>query len=87
VWKILFDERARKELRKLDPDTQERILKWLRKRIADRNNPRQYGKGLKVRMQGLWKYRIGSWRVICQIQDKEKIVFVVRIGHRRDIYE
>lgn len=87
VWKVEFDDRARKELRKLDPDTQKRILGWLRQRIAGKPDPRRFGKSLKGRMKGLWRYRIGSWRIICQLQDEHRLALVVRIGHRRDIYE
>lgn len=87
MWKVEFDERARKELRKLDPDTQQRILKWLRQRIAGQPDPRHFGKSMKGHMKGLWRYRIGSWRLICQLQDEDQLVLVVRIGHRRDIYE
>lgn len=87
VWKVEFDERARKELRKLDPDAQQRILKWLRQRIADQQDPRRFGKTLKGRMAGLWRYRVGTWRIICQLQDDQQVVLILRIGHRRDIYE
>lgn len=87
MWTVEFDDRARKELRKSDQDTQQRILKWLRQNIAGENNPRRSGKSLKGHMKGLWRYRVGSWRIISQIQDDKLLVLVVRIGHRRNIYE
>ena len=80
--KVEFDDRARKELRKLDPDTQDRILKWLRKRVSEKPDPRKFGKALRGNMQGLWRFRVGSWRLICQLQDENKIALVLRIGHR-----
>lgn len=86
MWTVEFDERARKELRKLDPATQDRILKWLRHRIADQPDPRRFGKALKGRMRGLWRYRVGSWRIVCQLQDDRQVVLIVRIGHRRTVY-
>ncbi len=86
MWKVEFDNRARKELRKLDPDIQQRILKWLRKNIEDCDNPRQFGKPLKGHYKGLWRYRSGECRIICQLQDQKLTVLVVRIGHRKDIY-
>lgn len=87
TWKVEFDNRARKELRKLDPQTQDRILKWLRETLANSEDPRRTGKSLKGRIKGLWRYRVGDYRIISQIQDENVLILVVRIGHRRDIYE
>lgn len=87
IWKVEFDNRARKELRKLDSQTQDRILKWLRQRLATDEDPRRSGKSLKGRMKGLWRYRVGNYRIISQIQDENILILVVRIGHRGDIYE
>ena len=87
TWKVEFDNRARKELRKLDPQAQARILKWLRETLATEEDPRRIGTSLKGRMKGLWRYRVGDCRIISQIQDESVVILVVRIGHRRDIYE
>jgi len=87
TWKVEFDNRARKELRKLDPQAQDRILKWLRETLATSEDPRRTGNSLKGRMKGLWRYRVGDHRIISQIQDENVLILVVRIGHRRDIYE
>lgn len=87
IWKVEFDNRARKELRKLDSQTQVRILKWLRQTIATDEDPRRTGKSLNGRMKGLWRYRVGNYRIISQIQDENILILVVRIGHRGDIYE
>ncbi|MEO9886910.1 MAG: type II toxin-antitoxin system RelE/ParE family toxin [Balneola sp.] len=87
IWKVEFDDRARKELRKLDKQTQDRILKWLRETMATEEDPRRTGKSLKGRMKGLWRYRVGDYRIISQIQDEQLLILVIRIGHRRDIYD
>ena len=87
TWKVEFDNRARKELRKLDPAIQERILTWLRNTLATDKDPRRYGTSLKGRMKGLWRYRVSDYRIISQIQDDRVLVLIVRIGHRRDIYD
>jgi mRNA interferase RelE/StbE len=87
IWEVEFDNRARKELRKLDKQTQDRILKWLRETLATEEDPRRTGKSLKGRMKGLWRYRVGDYRIISQIQDEHIVILVVQIGHRRDIYE
>lgn len=87
IWKVEFDNRARKELRKLNSQAQDRILKWLRKNLATDEDPRRMGKSLKGRMKGLWRYRVGDYRIISQIQDENILILVVRIGQRGDIFE
>ncbi|MEO1148639.1 MAG: type II toxin-antitoxin system RelE/ParE family toxin [Cyanobacteria bacterium J06638_22] len=87
TWKVEFDNRARRELRRLDRQTQDRILDWIRETLATEEDPRRTGKALRGTMRGLWRYRIGDYRIITQIQDDIVVILVVRIGHRRDIYE
>lgn len=87
TWTVEFDNRARKELRKLDPQTQDRILKWLRQTLATDEDPRRTGTSLKGQIKGLWHYRVGDYRIISHIQDENSLILVVRIGHRRNIYE
>jgi mRNA interferase RelE/StbE len=85
VWRI--DERALKELRKLGPAAQRQIISYLDDRVVGTNDPRSFGKALKGTLGGLWRYRVGDYRVLCQIQDGALIVLVVAVGHRRDVYE
>ena len=87
VWAVEFDDRARRELRKLDAKTQQTILRYLRERIAGANNPRRFGKALRRNLAGLWRYRVEDYRLICRIEDKRVVVVVLQVGHRRDIYE
>lgn len=86
-WTIEFDDRARRELRKLDPNTQQEILHYLRKRIAGSGDPRQLGKPLRMNLAGLWRYRVGDYRLICRLEDHRLVVFVIKVGHRRNVYE
>ena len=85
-YRILFSERAKKQLKKLDIHVSALIIGWLEKNIEGCENPRIHGKWLVENKSGQWRYRIGDYRVICEIQDKEIIVLVLEIGHRRDIY-
>ncbi len=87
TWEVKFDNRARKELRKLDQQSQKRILTWIRENLATSESPRRFGKSLKGTMKGLWRYRIGDYRIISQIKDDEVLILVVRIGHQKDIYD
>ncbi|MCY3604474.1 MAG: type II toxin-antitoxin system RelE/ParE family toxin [Gammaproteobacteria bacterium] len=86
TWKVEFDDRAAKELRKLNPQIQGEILTYLRKRIATAENPRRFGKSLSAGLGGLWRYRIRDYRLICSISDRDLTVLILRVGHRRNIY-
>ncbi len=87
VWRIEFDPRAVKELSKFDRPIQQRILKVLREKIATLDDPRNIGEALRGEELGrFWKYRIGDYRVICEIRDAEIVILVIRIGDRKEIY-
>jgi mRNA interferase RelE/StbE len=86
-WTYSFDERAFKELRKLGTQAQRDIISYLDERISSEADPRRFGKGLKADLAGLWRYRVGDYRILCQIRDRELLVLVVAVGHRRDVYE
>ena len=86
-WAYNFDERAFKELRKLGAQAQRDIISYLDERISGEGDPRRFGKGLKADFAGLWRYRVGDYRILCQIRDRELIVLLVAVGHRRDVYE
>ena len=88
VWRIEFDPRAVKELSKFDGPIQQRIIKVLRERIAILDDPRSIGEALRGEELGrFWKYRIGDYRVICDIRDEEIVVLIIRIGDRKEIYD
>ena len=87
VWAIEFDPDTLKDLRKLDKSEQIRLIGFLRKRISTLNNPRDLGDALSGQRLGTyWKYRVGDWRMICDIQDQRIVVRVLRVGSRREIY-
>lgn len=86
-WDYSFSARALKQLKKLDRETQHRIINWLDERVVDCQDPRQWGKALKGELAGLWRYRVGSYRVVCQLIDDEVVVLVLRLGHRKQVYE
>jgi mRNA interferase RelE/StbE len=86
VWAVEFDDRARRELRKLDRRTQQDILRYLRERVAGSPDPRQFGKPLRMNLAGLWRYRIGDYHVICRIEEHRLVVLVLTVGHRSEVY-
>ena len=86
-WAYRFDERALKELKRLDHQAQRDIIGYLDERVAGGANPRRFGKRLKADLAGLWRYRVGAYRILCQIKDRELLVLVLAVGHRKDVYE
>ena len=76
-----------REFRKLDRYTQRMLKAWIDKNLAGCENPRQHGKGLSGNLSGRWRYRIGDYRLICQINDNQLIILALSVGHRREIYE
>jgi len=86
AWTVEISDVAERQLRKLDRPVQKRILGWLDERLEGCKNPRHFGEPLKGELAGLWRYRIGTYRVICEIQDERLMVLALNIGHRREIY-
>ena len=84
-FRIVFSEKALKQLKKLDRSTASLITGWLRKNIEGCSNPRQHGKGLTADRSGQWRYRVGSDRIIVDINDEKVLVLVLEIGHRKNI--
>jgi mRNA interferase RelE/StbE len=86
AWQIRFSKTADKALRKLDRAVAAKILNELEE-VSKLNNPRSRGKGLKHNLSGLWRYRVGDYRIICDIEDEVLVVLVVDVSHRRDVYK
>ena len=86
AWKIEFAASAEKELVKLDKAVIRRILSFLYERVAKTDKPRSLGKALKGPLGDYWKYRVGDYRVVCDIQDQEIMILVVRVRHRSKVY-
>ena len=85
-YKVEYTEQAIKELRKIDKHTQFFILAWIEKNLVDCENPRQHGKGLTANRSGEWRYRVGDYRIIAEIEDDKVIILVLTVGHRREVY-
>ena len=85
-WKLIFSKQADKFLSKLDNNTRKMIVSWLINNINNCENPRLHGKALVGDKKDYWRYRIGSYRIIADIQDEVIIVEIINIGHRRDVY-
>lgn len=86
AWTIEFEARADKQLTKLNGRDAARIVALLDE-IAALENPRLRGHALVGKFAGLWRYRADDWRVICRIEDNHFVVLVLKIGHRREVYD
>ena len=86
TWQVELQEQARRDLRKLSPEIQRRILGFLRNRLATNEDPRRLGKALQGGLASYWRYRIGDYRLICEIRDAKVKVLVVAIRHRSKVY-
>jgi mRNA interferase RelE/StbE len=86
AWRIEFVPAAAKELKKLGKAEAARIIATLETRIAVLDDPRSLGSALTGELGGLWRWRIGDYRVIARIEDERITILVVRIGHRREVY-
>ena len=86
AWRIEFDRAAAKDLRKLGIEAEERVLRYLRERIAGSTDPRRFGHALTGDRKGLWRYRVGNYRIVASIEDDRFVVVVVAVGHRREVY-
>lgn len=87
AWRVEFDPDAVKDLKKLDKQVQGRILDFLRERLARLDNPRELGEALAgSKLGNYWKYRVGDWRIICDLQDQRIVVRVLRVGNGREVY-
>jgi len=84
--KVILTETFKKQLRKLDAAISKRVLDYL-EQIEKLDNPRSRGKGLTANLSGLWRYRVGDYRILCCIKDDELIITVLEIGHRSSVYE
>lgn len=86
-YSVDYTERALKQLKKLDTFTRKQIISWIEKNLVGCEDPRAKGKGLTANRSGQWRYRIGDYRVIADIQDNIVTILVLEVGHRSKIYD
>lgn len=86
AWRIEIDKDVQREMKKLDKQVAKRITAKLRE-ISQLDDPRSMGKGLTGNLAGLWRYRVGDYRIICDIEDGVLVILVVDVAHRREVYK
>ena len=86
-FKVFYSRDAEKQFKKMDKQSAKRLLEWIELRLVNCQNPRLWGEALVGDVSGFWKYRIGDFRLICEIKDNELIIQIVTIGNRKEIYK
>jgi mRNA interferase RelE/StbE len=87
AWTIEYDARAIKDLKKLNRSVRAEIHEYMTARVAQAENPQDFGKPLRYDKFGLWRYRVRDYRVVCELQPARQVVLVVGVGHCQDVYE
>ena len=86
-YHVEFSKRALKDLKKLDKSTASLILGWIRKNLEGCADPRVHGKGLTANHSGEWRYRVGDYRLLAEIQDGKLVILMLTSGHRSEVYQ
>jgi len=86
-YRVIYSKYAEKYLDKIPKNISARLVGWLDEHIDGKDNPRLYGKRLKGKLKDYWRYRVGDYRIICDIMDKELLVLALSIGARGDVYK
>lgn len=86
-YSVETTRRFDREFKKLDKTVQKFISVWMKNNLVDCDNPRNHGKALKGSLKGFWRYRIGNYRIICDIQDEKLVILALSVGHRKEIYK
>lgn len=87
VWRVEFTDNARRQLRKLHPEVQSRLLRFLRERVASADDPRVLASKLTGDLSGYCRFRVGDYRLICRVDDGLLTVLVISVGHRKLVYQ
>jgi mRNA interferase RelE/StbE len=86
VWRTEFTDIAERALLKLDKPVRERILIFLRERAEKLEDPKTIAEPLAGEFRGLWRFRVGDYRIICDLQREVLLILVLQIGHRKEVY-
>ncbi len=86
TWRIEVAPGAARQLAKPDKPTAKLITSWLRRNIDGCDDPRAHGKPLRGNLSGAWRYRVGDYRVLCEIQDGKMVALAVEVTHRGEVY-
>ncbi len=84
--RLIIEKKAKKQLQKLDSSVRQRVSKFFDE-LETLENPRSKGEALVGNLGGLWRYRVGDYRIICEINDNELLIYAIHIAHRKEVYQ
>ena len=87
IYEIVTTEKFDKSFKKLDRQIQRMMKAWIEKNIVQAEDPRQRGKGLAANQSGQWRYRIGYYRILAEIQDRKLVLILIDVKHRKEVYK
>ena len=87
MYKVVFDDNIKKDLKKLDKQTLKVLFNWVEKNLHNTSEPRIKGKALVGNKKGYWRYRIGDYRLITRIEDTRLLIIAIKFKHRKEIYK
>ncbi|MFC3900677.1 type II toxin-antitoxin system RelE family toxin [Aliicoccus persicus] len=87
AYQVIYTKKAIKSLKRIDSNQQKIIISWIEKNLINTNDPKQHGKALKGNLKDYWKYRVGNYRILADIDDKQIKIIIFNIGHRKNIYQ
>jgi mRNA interferase RelE/StbE len=85
-YRVKIEAQAKKQLKKMDKQVARTIYSWMYRNLENCTNPRQYGKALNGKLKGLWRYRVGVYRLVAQISDQTITILILNVGHRKEVY-
>ena len=86
-YKVIYSKDFQKIFKKLDGSVQKLVASYIKRNLENTDNPREHGKALIGDKKGLWRYRIGNYRLIVEIQDNKLIILILTFGHRKDVFK
>jgi len=86
-YRISYDDKVLKQLRKMEKKTSQKIISWIETNLEGSESPREKGKALTGPMTGIWRYRVGDFRLLARIKDDELIILVIEIRNRKNVYD
>ena len=86
-YNVEYSKTAMNTIKKMDSSTSKLIRTWIEKNLIDTENPRVKGKALTGDLKGLWRYRVGDYRILADIQDDKLVIFLFEVAHRKEIYK
>ena len=85
-YTVLIEKNALKQLKRIDKFQRRMIYGYIKKNLENTSDPKIQGKPLRGKLKNYWRYRVGDYRIIAEIDEGTVKIIIIKIGHRKDIY-